>query len=269
MVNDPTSSIDEVLPGGPGGADSTQLEGDPVESDPMESDLGGELVEAGGYADAESADDGESDAESDGSPILRKRVEDIVRPIVEAEGFKLYELDPPHRSGGVLRVYIWKGSPSAALPSVALSSAVLPSDAEPSENGDSQMQAQERQGVILDECARVSKALEAVTALDDAIEGAYILEVSSPGVNRKLSRLEHFAGAIGEFAKVVTNGDEVLCGPIVEVKDGVVAIDHQGDPENSTRKKGTKRKVGKANAVQDVRRFTIADVRRARIDFQF
>ncbi|MCL2204221.1 MAG: ribosome maturation factor RimP [Defluviitaleaceae bacterium] len=55
----------------------------------------------------------------------------------------------------------------------------------------------EAQGVDLEDCERVSHAAEAVLDAKDPIPGAYALEVSSPGIERKLSRDEHFARYIG------------------------------------------------------------------------
>ncbi len=204
-----------------------------------------------GYDDG-SSDDGhanESDSDSgtdEAAAPYRTRIEDIVRPIVEAEGFKLYDLEAPYRSGRVLRVFIWKSSEAAG------------------ESGGA------RRGVILDECARVSKALEGLTALDDAIEGNYIQEVSSPGVNRKLSKLEHFQTAVGEWAKVVTLQGDVLSGPILEVVGDVISIeDHTEPPSASKMKPGAKVSKKKVKFEPVVRSVSFADVKRARIDFQF
>jgi len=58
------------------------------------------------------------------------------------------------------------------------------------------------QGVTLDECAAVSRKLGAV--LDDCsdVGGGYYLEVSSPGINRSLTKPEHFQRFLGERAKI-------------------------------------------------------------------
>ncbi len=53
-------------------------------------------------------------------------------------------------------------------------------------------------GVSLDDCVDVSRRLGDVLDAHEALEGRYMLEVSSPGVNRPLRRPPHFARALGE-----------------------------------------------------------------------
>lgn len=53
-------------------------------------------------------------------------------------------------------------------------------------------------GITLDDCAAVSEQLSAALDVDDPIPGAYVLEVSSPGVNRPLfapADFERFRGS--------------------------------------------------------------------------
>ena len=56
-------------------------------------------------------------------------------------------------------------------------------------------------GVTLDDCVKASKLIEPI--LDkESEEGAYLLEVSSPGLNRKLITKEHFDRFIGKTVKI-------------------------------------------------------------------
>jgi ribosome maturation factor RimP len=55
-------------------------------------------------------------------------------------------------------------------------------------------------GVTVDDCARVSRALE--VPFDEKIERSYDLEVSSPGLDRELHIPAHFRGALGETIQV-------------------------------------------------------------------
>lgn len=57
-------------------------------------------------------------------------------------------------------------------------------------------------GVPLDACAQVSRQISAVLDVEDPIMGAYLLEVSSPGLERRLFKLAHFQRFIGKKAKV-------------------------------------------------------------------
>lgn len=57
-------------------------------------------------------------------------------------------------------------------------------------------------GVTLDDCERVSRALE--DPFDEAVDRGYELEVSSPGLDRPLRTEQHFHRAIGEAIRVKT-----------------------------------------------------------------
>jgi ribosome maturation factor RimP len=59
-------------------------------------------------------------------------------------------------------------------------------------------------GVTLDDCARVSRQVSAELDADDPIPGRYTLEVSSPGLDRPLSRDRDFERFAGSQVRVVT-----------------------------------------------------------------
>jgi ribosome maturation factor RimP len=59
-------------------------------------------------------------------------------------------------------------------------------------------------GIEVDDCADISNAISAVLDVEDPILDAYVLEVSSPGVDRPLTRLKDFATYEGYEAKVET-----------------------------------------------------------------
>jgi ribosome maturation factor RimP len=61
-------------------------------------------------------------------------------------------------------------------------------------------------GIGLEECAKVSHAVETALDVEDLVPHAYALEVSSPGINRPLRRPEHFAKVVGKRVKVKTFG---------------------------------------------------------------
>ncbi len=58
-------------------------------------------------------------------------------------------------------------------------------------------------GVTLDNCAELTNKIDAVLEMENLIDGAYILEVSSPGVKRALKKPEHFKKFINERIRVV------------------------------------------------------------------
>ena len=68
-------------------------------------------------------------------------------------------------------------------------------------------------GVSLDDCSSVSRALSAALDVEDPIQGAYDLEVSSPGLDRPLRTPEHFRKYAGEKVRVKA------FGPIPELEN--------------------------------------------------
>jgi ribosome maturation factor RimP len=61
-------------------------------------------------------------------------------------------------------------------------------------------------GVSLDDCTSVSRAVSAALDVEDPIEGAYDLEVSSPGLDRPLRTPEHFEKFAGEEVRIKAFG---------------------------------------------------------------
>ncbi|MDJ0684098.1 MAG: ribosome maturation factor RimP [Alphaproteobacteria bacterium] len=57
-------------------------------------------------------------------------------------------------------------------------------------------------GMSVEDCADISHAVSALLDVDDPIPGAYSLEVSSPGIDRPLTRLAHFERFAGFDAKI-------------------------------------------------------------------
>ncbi len=84
-------------------------------------------------------------------------------------------------------------------------------------------------GVTLDDCARFSAAVEAELDALDLIPWAYVLEVSSPGIERGLYSLSDFVKFTGELARIRTatdvNGQRNFSGRLLAVEDEVVVIE--------------------------------------------
>lgn len=57
-------------------------------------------------------------------------------------------------------------------------------------------------GMLIDDCAALSRALSAVLDVDDPIAGAYTLEISSPGIDRPLVRIEDYRRFAGFEARI-------------------------------------------------------------------
>jgi ribosome maturation factor RimP len=90
------------------------------------------------------------------------------------------------------------------------------------------------QGVSLDDCAAVSRAMGTWLDVEDLIEPAYHLEVSSPGLERPLKKIEDFQRFVGRKAKVKLkeprDGQKVFIGTLDQVAGGQVTMLADGKP---------------------------------------
>jgi ribosome maturation factor RimP len=92
----------------------------------------------------------------------------LLEPAIERLGYELVDLEARLAGkGGLVRIYIDKPD-----------------------------------GIDLDDCEKVSLAVSALLDVEDPIPGNYNLEVSSPGLDRKLTKIEHFQRFEGEIVKV-------------------------------------------------------------------
>ncbi len=86
----------------------------------------------------------------------------------------------------------------------------------------------EASGVTLNDCEAVSRDLGALLDVEDIIPHAYTLEVSSPGLDRTLSKPEHFIRFSGNTVKIKTfqplNGQKVFLGKLLGLAGGAVQI---------------------------------------------
>ncbi len=67
------------------------------------------------------------------------------------------------------------------------------------------IERQDHADMTVDDCAAVSRAVSAKLDEADPIDGQYALEVSSPGIDRPLTKPEHFSRFAGSEAKIETN----------------------------------------------------------------
>jgi ribosome maturation factor RimP len=107
---------------------------------------------------------------------IDRRLADIIQPVIEGMG---YELVRVRMMGGKTKIV--------------------------------QIMAERPEGGIeVDDCAKISTAISAVLDVEDPVEEAYALEVSSPGIDRPLTRLKDFDMWQGYDAKIET--DELIDG---------------------------------------------------------
>lgn len=97
-----------------------------------------------------------------------EQIRSYAEEVASREGVLLYDLEFRDGPGRVLRVFIDR------------------------ESG----------GVSIEDCANVSRGLNLRLDVEDILQGAYDLEVSSPGLDRKLTQLWHFQKAVGQFVQL-------------------------------------------------------------------
>lgn len=123
------------------------------------------------------------------------RVWEITEPVAAEEGMEIVDIECRHeRSGRVLRIYLDK------------------------ENGPN-----------VDDLSRISRQLSDLLDVHDPLAGSYVLEVSSPGINRLLKKPEHFARFVGKRIRVRTQemieGRKSFLGLLKEVAQDHILLD--------------------------------------------
>ncbi|NND41438.1 MAG: ribosome maturation factor RimP [Boseongicola sp.] len=93
-------------------------------------------------------------------------------------------------------------------------------------------------GIEVDDCAEISTAVSATLDVEDPIEDAYMLEVSSPGIDRPLTRLKDFEAWVGYVAKLETeqqiDGRKRFKGVLQGVEGSEVLVEIEVNGEAQT-----------------------------------
>ena len=94
-------------------------------------------------------------------------------------------------------------------------------------------------GINIDDCTNVSHAIDPIIDEADPIDKSYYLEVCSPGLERELTRPEHFERFIGQSVKVklyrAINGQKEVVGTLLAYDGGITL--KIGEDEISLEKK--------------------------------
>ncbi len=83
-------------------------------------------------------------------------------------------------------------------------------------------------GISVDDCVFVSRQIGRLLDVEDPIAGNYILEVSSPGIERPLVKQEHFENVVDQNIEVATmkkiEGRRNFLGQLTRVENGVIEM---------------------------------------------
>lgn len=82
-----------------------------------------------------------------------------------------------------------------------------------------------KDGINLDKCAEVSRMISPLLDINEPMNGKYKLEVSSPGIERKLKTLHHFICSVGSNVKIKEYSMDITKGELIEaLEDGTLKI---------------------------------------------
>lgn len=100
------------------------------------------------------------------------------------------------------------------------------------------------EGVNIEDCEAMSRAVDGPLDELDAIEQSYCLEVCSPGLERELVRPEHYARFEGypvnvRLIRPLPSGEKEISGILDGLSDGVVTLTREGGEQLSFPKKDT------------------------------
>ena len=137
---------------------------------------------------------------------IEKKTEALLKPIAESNEVRIYDVEFVKEAGEwYLRAYIDKDG-----------------------------------GVDINECVDVSHALSDALDVDDFIEEAYTLEVSSPGLGRQLKKDRHFANSIGQDVELklfkARDGVKEFAGTLKSFDDTTVTVTINDTDETFIRK---------------------------------
>ena len=112
-------------------------------------------------------------------------------------------------------------------------------------------------GVTHEDCAAFARDFGTLLDVEDAVPGAeYTLEVSSPGLERKLTRPEEFERFRGSLVKVKlftpVKDSRVWTGRLIGFADGILTIDAAAVKQKGKAKKQEKRDQGPENSVVEI-----------------
>lgn len=88
-------------------------------------------------------------------------------------------------------------------------------------------------GVTLDQCSAVTHLINPLLDVTPPMGGEYRLEVSSPGIERRLKTLEHFQQSIGEKVLLSTVEKEKIEGELIAVDGDVIVVDSKESGKHS------------------------------------
>jgi ribosome maturation factor RimP len=139
-----------------------------------------------------------------------EQIRAVAERVARSHGLEIFDLQLRRESiGWVLRIVIDRPAPAAAAGVTG-----------------------GEEGVTVEDCQRVSHDVSAILDVEDPLDHAYTLEVSSPGLDRPLRGPDDYRRFVGRLAKIVVtepiDGQKHLKGRLRGVDDKAVLLEVRG-----------------------------------------
>ena len=125
--------------------------------------------------------------------LIEEKVRKLVKPVIERMGYRLFDVEFKPERGWVLRII-----------------------------------ADKEGGITIKDCEEISKKISALLDVEDIIPFSYFLEVSSPGLDRELTKPEHYEFFVGRLAKFILRepieGKREIKAYIEGISEGIVIV---------------------------------------------
>jgi ribosome maturation factor RimP len=86
-----------------------------------------------------------------------------------------------------------------------------------------------KEGVSMDACVELTHLISPLLDVTPPVGGEYRLEVGSPGIERKLSKLEQYKLSIGELVSLLLLNKEKYKGKLLRVEGSTIVLDVEGE----------------------------------------
>jgi len=194
-------------------------------------------------------------------PLDEAHVREIADRVAASSGLEVVDVE--FHGGGkgrVLRIFIEKNAEGRRILQQQLAAAAAAGEKVPSAANSDQLS-----GVTHEDCANFSREVGTILDVEDVVPGGeYLLEVSSPGLDRRLAKPEDFQRFTGSRVKIMTRepvaGNRHWDGRLKIAEDGRVVL----DVESAKKKSDKKRQNNPKEAAQTVE-FEMSNIERARL----
>lgn len=83
------------------------------------------------------------------------------------------------------------------------------------------------EGISLDKCAEVSRLISPILDIEEPLNGKYNLEVSSPGIERRLKKFQHYKSSVGDKVRVKDYDKNILKGKLLNADESEIKLETQ------------------------------------------